>query len=491
MRQEIARGAAWMVLFRLIDRSIGLISTMMLARLLVPADFGLVAMAMSVIAFIELATAFSFEIALIQKPDPDRTHFDSAWTLNVLIAAGGAVVTLLLAWPAAAFYGDPRLVAVMLVIGGAWLVSGFENIGIVYFRREMNFAAEFRLMASKRLIAFAVTLAIALWLRSYWALVIGTAVSRAVGVALSYAMHGYRPRFSLARARELFSFSGWMLINNIAGVLLGKLPHLIVGRQFGAQPLGAYTVGSELANLPHTELVAPINRALFPGYSRLLDDMPAFRKTCVDATAAILLIVLPASVAVALLAGPIVRVLLGAQWQHAVPVIEVLALSGAISAITANAMSVYMALGRPSLYTGILLTRLVLLAAMVAALSGRYGMLGVAYAELVASAGSLLVSLHTLLRTIDLPVRQYAVHLWRPVVASGSAAAVVHAAIGLIGPHDSIENAFLGLLVGLAVGALIYPTAVWALWVASGRPDGAERLLAQRIAQAIQPDQPA
>ena len=101
MKGEMARGAAWMVLFRLFDRSIGIISTAVLARLLLPADFGLVAMAMSVIAVIELATAFSFEIALIQKKDPQRGHFDTAWTLNLIVAAGGAVVTAALAWPAA------------------------------------------------------------------------------------------------------------------------------------------------------------------------------------------------------------------------------------------------------------------------------------------------------------------------------------------------------------------------------------------------------
>src|SRR5690349_8288264 len=116
MRADMARGAAWMVLFRLFDRSVGIVSTAVLARLLVPADFGLVAMAMSVIAIIELATAFSFEVALIQKADPGREHYDTAWTLNILMAAGAALLTAALAAPAASMYGDQRLVAVMLCI---------------------------------------------------------------------------------------------------------------------------------------------------------------------------------------------------------------------------------------------------------------------------------------------------------------------------------------------------------------------------------------
>src|SRR4030095_15719268 len=138
MRAEMARGAAWMVLVLLFDRSVGILSTTILARLLVPADFGLVAMAMSVITIIELASAFSFEIALIQKHDPQREHFDTAWTLNILIALGGGLVTAARAHPAAAFYGDPRLVHVMYCIGAGWTVSGFENPGIANFRRRMD-----------------------------------------------------------------------------------------------------------------------------------------------------------------------------------------------------------------------------------------------------------------------------------------------------------------------------------------------------------------
>lgn len=241
MRREIANGAAWMVLFRLLDRLVGLASTVILARLLLPSDFGVVAMAMSVIGLIELATAFSFEIALIQKPDPQRVHFDTAWTLNVLLAAGGALVTVALAHPTAAFYGEPRLAPMMWAIAAAWLVSGFENIGIVEFRRQMDFAREFRFLATKRCAAFVVTLTAAFALRSYWALVIGMAAGRVFGVLLSYAMHPFRPRPSLAASRELFGFSGWMLANNVANAVVGQV-HL--GGRVRGSPI-AFAVGGK------------------------------------------------------------------------------------------------------------------------------------------------------------------------------------------------------------------------------------------------------
>ena len=86
-------------------------------------------MAMSVIGLIELATAFGFEIALIQKAKPDRVHYDTAFTLDLLLAAGGAGLTAGLAYPAADFYGEPRLVPVMWALGAVWLVSGLKTSG--------------------------------------------------------------------------------------------------------------------------------------------------------------------------------------------------------------------------------------------------------------------------------------------------------------------------------------------------------------------------
>src|SRR2546427_12850210 len=110
---QMATGAAWTVLFMLIDRCMGLISTVILARLLVPEDFGLIALATSVIAILELLGAFGLDTALIQQPDAGRQQFDTVWTFNVLFGLGMGLVVACLAAPAAGFYGDPQLVSVM------------------------------------------------------------------------------------------------------------------------------------------------------------------------------------------------------------------------------------------------------------------------------------------------------------------------------------------------------------------------------------------
>jgi O-antigen/teichoic acid export membrane protein len=480
MRASIAKGAAWMVLFRLIDRSIGIVSTAILARLLLPADFGLVAMAMSIIAVIELASTFSFEMALIQKAEPSRRHYDTAWTLNIAAGTAGALGIVLATWPTAAFYGDERLVPIMLVLAAVWVVASFENVGTVNFRREMNFSAEFRLMFLRRLAGFAATMVAAAMLRNHWALIIGTVTTRVAGLLLSYAMHPYRPRWSLSHWRELFRFSAWLVVANMVGVLIGKLPHFAVGRMFGAASLGAYSVGAEIANLAYTELVAPINRAMFPGYSRLAGDPDAFRRTCLEATTVILAVVFPATVLVAILAAPIVRLLLGSQWSDAAPIIQLLAVSGAVSAVTSNNVAAYMALGRPRLISHLLLTRLAALLAGMLLLARPYGMAGVAAADVLASLACLVVSIPLLFRTVRIGVRAYWSCVWRPLVAAALAGVAAWSAVrGTVGSEGVVESV-LTVAAASAIVALVYPLGYWLLWLGAGRPRTIELEVAVR-----------
>lgn len=163
----MAAGAVWMVGFKLLDRSLGLISTLILARVLVPQDFGVVAMAMSFVALLELATAFGFDVALIQKQTRDRNHWDTAWTFNVLLGLSVAVAMVSGAPYVADFYRQDALEHVIRALAIGSMVQGFENIGVVAFRTEMRFDREFRFLISKKLVAFAVTIPAALILDSY------------------------------------------------------------------------------------------------------------------------------------------------------------------------------------------------------------------------------------------------------------------------------------------------------------------------------------
>jgi lipopolysaccharide exporter len=213
--RRMTTGAAWMIGLRFAVRSIGLVSMIVLARLLVPADFGLVAIATALSGAIAAMSEFGFQVALIQNQAADRRHYDTAWTLGIgrgLVVSGALAIA---AQPLAAMFSDPRLAPILLVLAVGVVVTSLENIGVVEFRKELQFQREFAYRALSKVASFALTVPLAIILRNYWALVIGMLIGQLASVALSYIMCGYRPSFSLAVWRELMRFSKWLLMNNV------------------------------------------------------------------------------------------------------------------------------------------------------------------------------------------------------------------------------------------------------------------------------------
>ncbi len=263
--RRVTTAAAWMVAFRWVDRLIGMLSVAILARLLAPEDFGIVGYAMLVIGILELFMGLATDVELIRHARVDRSYYNAAWTMNVLRGLVIATVLLALVQPAAEFFDEPRLGAIMLSFAAIPLIQGLENVGIVEFRKRLEFDREFRFLLTSRIVGTVVTIGLAFALRTYWALVAGTILRTAFRVALSYRVHPFRPRFEVARVPEIFRFSRWMMILNLAGGLGERLPGLVIGRELGSSALAYFNMGKEIASLSTTEVRAPIRRALYPG----------------------------------------------------------------------------------------------------------------------------------------------------------------------------------------------------------------------------------
>lgn len=474
-----------MVIMRFIDRGIGFLSVLILARLLVPADFGLVGMAMTVVAFLELMGAFGFDVAIIQRQDATRAHFDTAWTMSVMWGVGAALCLVLLSYPAADFYNEPRLQPVLMVLALSALVQGLENIGTVSFRKELNFRSEFLFLCSKRVLAFPVTLGLAYAMQSYWALVLGTLFSRVLGTSISYLVHPYRPRLSLAARGDLFHFSKWLFINNVILFLQNKSDSFILGRTLGSHNLGLYNIASEVAVMPSTELIAPINRAVFPVYSRLTSDMPALRAKFLQVASMIAVLSLPLSFGLLLVAENAVRVLLGPKWMPAVPLLQLFTLCGLTGALQSNLYLMLVALGKPRTNTIINGGMLVLYLPTVIWASMAFGTIGAATAHVLMSTLVLIPLTIIFLRTTGVAARQLLACFVRPILATAAMAlAVVPTTRYLAGFTD--VSALVALLVEITVGAVAYVTVLLLAWTLQGRPrESTEQFILENIGSRL------
>lgn len=473
--RAMTKGALWMVLARLSDRSIGFVSTIILVRLLAPADFGLIAMAMSIIAICELLGQVGLEVALIQNPDANRSHYDTAWTIGVILSAITATVLLLVAVPAAKFYGDVRLLPIVLILALGSVISGFENIGIVAFRKELRFNKEFLYIFGKKLSGFLITVPLAFIFRSYWALIAGIVAGRLAGLCLSYSMQNYRPRWSLEARRELFHFSKWMVISNLVTMLNGRAADLIVGKISGAHALGIFNVSFEVSNLPTSELIAPINRAVFPGYARKSTDVTDLRQGYLNVISVIAAFGMPAAFGIAATSQWFVPLLLGDQWLEAAPLISILAFYGILAAMITNAHYVYLALGKPHVAAYLGIGQISLLLSMLAFLVIGYGATGAAYAYLGSQVIFTPFSFAVLFRIIGINARDLLHVIWRPAVSAASMYIIVRLGTPAFGsePFGNVTGV-IHLLAAVAIGITSYLSCLYILWTLSARPLGTE-----------------
>lgn len=489
-QRRMAGGAAWMVLFKLVERSLGLVSTLILVRLLAPTDFGVVSMAMSFIVMAELLTSFGFDVALIQNQNADAQHYHTAWTCNLLFGLLIFLLMLAAAAPAAAFYAEPAVFWVLCWLALGPLIGGCENIGVVAFRKELQFNREFTFQISRKLIGFLVTVPLAFWLRSYWALVAGMLASKLAGTMFSYMVHPFRPRLSLSGAAGLFSFSKWLLLNNALGFFKVRLADFFVGRMHGATALGLYNVAYEVANLPTSELGAPINRALLPGFSQLAQDAASLRAAYANAMGMLALFALPAAAGIFSVAEYLVPVILGPKWLAATPLIQTLGVFGAIELFHSSICTVLIARGYPAAVARSQLIFVAILVCLMFALVGRYGAMGAAASIVGASVLSTPAFLHAIRAHTGIGPGTFARAIARPLLASVAMALILRFALPSYVPTMGTGQAAWLLIGAVVLGAMVYGIAAGLLWLAAGRPqsvekfafDNARAMLATRIA---------
>lgn len=474
---SVMRGAALTIALRWTDRLLGIVSTLILARLLVPADFGIIAMASLVVALVDTLLDLGVNAALVQNRHADRHDYDTAWTLRLAQSALAAAIVAAAAPFAAGYFHDIRVETVLWVMAISVVVAGFENIGIVSFQKHMEFGREFKFFFLRRLAGFLVTLLLALWLRNYWAMVFGTLAGRLVGVGLSYGMHDFRPRPSLARLRALWSFSQWMLVRNLGTYGAQQIDKIVLGPRAGATTLGAYNLADDIGAMPVTELLAPIGRVLFPAFVKVADDPHALRRSFTLAFGIQMLVGLPAGVGLALVADTAVPLLLGDQWLPAIPLLQILALISVATALTHGAGYLLLALGKVRLQAIFMWGQFLLLAGLLIFALPQADAAGIAQTRLAVGALAMALFLGMALHAVPvLRMRDLLAAGWRPTIATAAMAAL----LTQWSAPDSLPLA-LRFLAEVGAGGTAYTATLLLLWWLTGMPKGPERYLFDKL----------
>ncbi|MBU0580182.1 MAG: lipopolysaccharide biosynthesis protein [Candidatus Margulisbacteria bacterium] len=279
LSQRVVKGGFWVFSLRMTQQVFISVRLIILARILVPSDFGLMGIALLTMSTLETFSQTGFQQALIQKKGVE-SYLNSAWTISILRGLVLFIIIFFIAPYAAIFFKSPQAGPVIRVIGLAILLKGFINIGVIYFQKELEFNKQFLYQLSGTLADFIVSVSSALIIGSVWALVFGLLASAVVTTVASFLIHPCRPHLTknLGEAKELFGFGKWILGSSILVFLSTQGDAIFVGKLIGVVALGFYQMAYKISNTPATEIVQVVSQVTFPTYSKLQDNLPKLRE---------------------------------------------------------------------------------------------------------------------------------------------------------------------------------------------------------------------
>lgn len=475
-----AIGAGWLVAWRMVSRALGLVSTLILARLLLPADFGLIAMALALTGAVSYLSAIGVTDALIRRPDTGETWFDTAFGFQAYRGLLNGAIIAAAAIPAMRWFAEPRLGPILYVLAATAVLGGFENVGIVQYRRDIRFDVEFRLLFIPRLLSFFATIGMAILLADYRAILFGAVLFSVARFIMSYRLHPWRPNLRAAirveHWRGLLGFSAWTWVAGLGSLVWERCDAFILGPALGTSQLGRYLFAAEIASLPVTEIVGPTMAAVYSGISSARAQGTNVAAIAPTLILTLLTLTAPITIGLSATSGYLVTGLLGPQWQEVRPMIATFCWIGVLSPIawTCNTVLTSQGLVRRGFFAiaGASAIRVVVMALLVQA-----GMTAYAPAAAVATtAAEALLFLAQIPLRHDPAWRSHLLGLGRLLIAGIVTTAAFHESGYAWQPIDlpPIPALFIGGALGLA-GIVLFLATQTALWGALGRPDGAER----------------
>lgn len=477
VKSRVLGGAAVSFTSMMVVRVLGIANLAILGRLLTPADFGLVALAMVVIGFIEAVLNNQFEIGLIRRQAADASEFDTAFTMALCAGLAMAASVAVLAWPIAWFFDQPELAHVLWVLTLVPLLQGLRNTYFVRHRMELRLIPRAVVQVTSRLSLTVVAVTAAVIWGSHWALVAGTLTMYVVFGVLTYLWSDGMPRLGMPHWREYLAFGGWLSGSGAVGFLNKRFATLVVGQQAGPFETGIFHMGREVATTFTSQLTNPMAQILFPGLAAIQDDRPRLRRAYLQVQQTMLGLSLPLGLCVALVAPELVRVGLGLQWLEAVPIIQILAPATAFISMNVGIQSIVFIDGNTR---RLFIRDCVILSTTIIGTIVGYSLLGTQGAAL-GTVMTILVGL-TINMTLAASIIKGRIVdpllvSWRSLLGAGAMVAGVLAS----GLGTRVAIADTGLLEAswtlLAKGGLAaatYFTVVFGLWILVGRPDGFE-----------------
>lgn len=321
--------ASWII------KGLGLISTVILARLLTPEDFGSVAICMLVIYFFDLLSTTGTRAYILSLTEITDEDINSAWTLDLLAKSTIALLVFFLSPLIAAYFNNDSLSGPIAACAFIPLISGAENPRINLLRRRLEYSIIFRINITSKVVSFLITIGLAFYLRSYWALIIGSLTSAGVITFLGYYLYPYKPKLDTSKFSVQWKFSKWIFFKAFLGYARARSDTFILAKYFSLSDVGLFNIAKELGFLVYEQIALPTSDIIMSGIKKAGTDISKISETIECYLILLISLILPASIGVFILSDELVHLLLGEKWAESGLLLKPLAIMGFFVGATA------------------------------------------------------------------------------------------------------------------------------------------------------------
>ena len=451
------RGMAWAYGAYVGGRALVLVSTAILARLLTPRDFGVVALALVFTVFLESIKDFGLGQALIvASPEEEKARAQTVFAWSVVLGVGLTIVTAAISPLVASFFHQGQLTSLLPILGLNFLLRSLGTTHYALARKHLNYRVRTVSEVCEVTVRGAVGIALALSGYGAWSLVIGFVAGVAASTTALWLQVPFRPQPRLTRThlRDLLKFGGVLTVVDVAAVVFYNIDYLFIGRVLGAASLGLYSIGFRIPELAILNVAHVAADVLVPAYSAL--GRERLREGYLASTRYLTMLTLPLAVGLATLARPLILVVFGHQWTGSIPVTRVIAAYTLFATLAIPPGTILKVTRRAWLLAGFSLPLVVILAVLLVIFTSE-GILAVAIATTALQATIAPIQVWVVSRQLRLPFRASIGVVVPTVLAAGAMGGV------LVAVDQLISAPVPALLVGVPLGALVYLSCLWLL----------------------------
>ena len=456
IKKQTISGAIWKFCERISGQIISFIVSVILARILLPNDYGLIALVFVFTTLCDKLVVCGFATSLIQKKNADEKDFSSVFYLSLCIAAI-LYAFLFLGAPAIADFYDKfdreQLISIIRVLGLGLFIMALNSVQQAYVSKNMLFKRNFYSSLGGVVVSGIIGISMAYKGYGVWALVAQNLITTITSAIILLLTVRWYPKlcFYVKRLKELFAYGWKIFLSSIIKMLYNDLRSLVIGKFFTPADLAYYNRGQTLPQLVDTNITGTIDSVLFPAYSKLQDEKPAMIAAMRRAVKTSCYILMPALSLMAAVSTPLVVLLLTDKWLPCVPYMQILCFSFMFSPVETENLQSIKAIGRSDIVLRLEIAKRSI-GVLLLAISVPFGLLAIALSMLLGNIIAALLNASPNNKLIGYSIRSQI----KDILPSLLMSLLVYAGVSMVIDNLSTTNCWIQLTIGIGAGLSIY-----------------------------------